>query len=126
MGADDCVLTAACPSSVHGPLAKGSRAVQPHQLWPCGLRHAHGLLKSGVHLLQEDNVLYFPFLFLGTVEVINARETVPRVFLHNLLSGCAAGFPVGKDTAWAMRAVCTELRVGGPRPLLTPCGALFN
>ncbi|XP_075575099.1 glutathione hydrolase 5 proenzyme [Pelecanus crispus] len=31
----------------------------------------------------------------GTVEVINARETVPRVFPHNLLSGCAAGFPIG-------------------------------
>ncbi|NWT68436.1 GGT5 hydrolase, partial [Prunella himalayana] len=31
----------------------------------------------------------------GAVEVINARETVPRVFPHNLLSGCAAGFPVG-------------------------------
>ncbi|XP_005147837.1 glutathione hydrolase 5 proenzyme [Melopsittacus undulatus] len=31
----------------------------------------------------------------GTVEVINARETVPRVFPQNLLSGCAAGFPVG-------------------------------
>ncbi|XP_041276480.1 glutathione hydrolase 5 proenzyme [Onychostruthus taczanowskii] len=31
----------------------------------------------------------------GAVEVINARETVPRVFPHNLLSGCAAGFPIG-------------------------------
>ncbi|XP_065548978.1 glutathione hydrolase 5 proenzyme [Lathamus discolor] len=31
----------------------------------------------------------------GTVEVINARETVPRVFPRNLLSGCAAGFPIG-------------------------------
>ncbi|NXT08038.1 GGT5 hydrolase, partial [Prunella fulvescens] len=31
----------------------------------------------------------------GAVEVINARETVPRVFPHNLLSGCDAGFPVG-------------------------------
>nr|XP_021405558.2 glutathione hydrolase 5 proenzyme [Lonchura striata domestica] len=31
----------------------------------------------------------------GTVEVINARETVPRVFPHNLLSGCGAGFPIG-------------------------------
>ncbi|XP_062446278.1 glutathione hydrolase 5 proenzyme isoform X2 [Rhea pennata] len=30
----------------------------------------------------------------GTVEVINARETVPRVFLHNLLNGCA-GVPIG-------------------------------
>lgn len=46
-----------------------------------------------------------PLSFLGTVEVINARETVPRVFQPNLLSGCAAGFPVGKDTEWAMRAV---------------------
>uniref|UniRef100_A0A8B9FY75 Gamma-glutamyltransferase 5 n=1 Tax=Amazona collaria TaxID=241587 RepID=A0A8B9FY75_9PSIT len=44
----------------------------------------------------------------GTVEVINARETVPRVFLHNLLSGCAAGFPVGKDRDWI--AVPGELR----------------
>lgn len=43
-----------------------------------------------------------PFSFLGTVEVINARETVPRVFPHDLLSGCAAGFPIGKDTDWAM------------------------
>ncbi|NXB27338.1 GGT5 hydrolase, partial [Eulacestoma nigropectus] len=31
----------------------------------------------------------------GTVEVINARETVPRVFPHNLLSGCGSGFPIG-------------------------------
>ncbi|KAM9219485.1 glutathione hydrolase 5 proenzyme [Leptosomus discolor] len=31
----------------------------------------------------------------GTVEVINARETVPRVFPHDLLSGCAAGLPIG-------------------------------
>ncbi|XP_038008374.1 glutathione hydrolase 5 proenzyme [Motacilla alba alba] len=31
----------------------------------------------------------------GAVEVINARETVPRVFPPNLLSGCGAGFPIG-------------------------------
>ncbi|XP_064248708.1 glutathione hydrolase 5 proenzyme isoform X1 [Passer domesticus] len=31
----------------------------------------------------------------GAVEVINARETVPRVFPHNLLSGCGTGFPIG-------------------------------
>ncbi|KAM9371876.1 glutathione hydrolase 5 proenzyme [Phaethornis superciliosus] len=31
----------------------------------------------------------------GAVEVINARETVPRVFPRDLLSGCAAGFPIG-------------------------------
>ncbi|NXI01319.1 GGT5 hydrolase, partial [Pachycephala philippinensis] len=31
----------------------------------------------------------------GTVEVINARETVPRAFPHDLLSGCGAGFPIG-------------------------------
>ncbi|NXA85631.1 GGT5 hydrolase, partial [Melanocharis versteri] len=31
----------------------------------------------------------------GTVEVINARETVPRGFPDNLLSGCSPGFPVG-------------------------------
>ncbi|NXR53276.1 GGT5 hydrolase, partial [Hippolais icterina] len=31
----------------------------------------------------------------GTVEVINARETVPREFPHNLLSGCRTGFPIG-------------------------------
>ncbi|NXI20509.1 GGT5 hydrolase, partial [Irena cyanogastra] len=31
----------------------------------------------------------------GTVEVINARETVPRGFPHDLLSGCGAGFPIG-------------------------------
>ncbi|NXG97057.1 GGT5 hydrolase, partial [Loxia leucoptera] len=31
----------------------------------------------------------------GAVEVINARETVPRVFRHDLLSGCGAGFPIG-------------------------------
>ncbi|NXT78036.1 GGT5 hydrolase, partial [Zapornia atra] len=31
----------------------------------------------------------------GTVEVINARETVPQVFPPNLLSDCRAGFPVG-------------------------------
>ncbi|NWS92238.1 GGT5 hydrolase, partial [Toxostoma redivivum] len=31
----------------------------------------------------------------GAVEVINARETVPRVFPHDLLSGCSPGFPIG-------------------------------
>ncbi|NWU27832.1 GGT5 hydrolase, partial [Dyaphorophyia castanea] len=31
----------------------------------------------------------------GTVEVINARETVPQVFPHKLLSGCGPGFPIG-------------------------------
>ncbi|NXP62552.1 GGT5 hydrolase, partial [Chloropsis cyanopogon] len=31
----------------------------------------------------------------GAVEVINARETVPQEFPHNLLSGCGAGFPIG-------------------------------
>ncbi|NXD90568.1 GGT5 hydrolase, partial [Chaetorhynchus papuensis] len=31
----------------------------------------------------------------GTVEVINARETVPRVFPYSLLSGCGPGFPIG-------------------------------
>ncbi|XP_063029034.1 glutathione hydrolase 5 proenzyme isoform X2 [Melospiza melodia melodia] len=31
----------------------------------------------------------------GTVEVINARETAPRVFPLNLLSGCGVGFPIG-------------------------------
>ncbi|KAL9834246.1 glutathione hydrolase 5 proenzyme isoform 2-T2 [Geothlypis trichas] len=31
----------------------------------------------------------------GAVEVINARETAPRVLHHNLLSGCGAGFPIG-------------------------------
>ncbi|XP_009971328.2 glutathione hydrolase 5 proenzyme [Tyto alba] len=42
----------------------------------------------------------------GTVEVINARETVPRVFPHNLLSGCTDGFPIG--SRWI--AVPGELR----------------
>ncbi|XP_074966645.1 glutathione hydrolase 5 proenzyme isoform X4 [Phalacrocorax aristotelis] len=42
----------------------------------------------------------------GTVEVINARETVPRVFLHNLLSGCRDGLPIGPQ--WI--AVPGELR----------------
>ncbi|XP_075290751.1 glutathione hydrolase 5 proenzyme [Opisthocomus hoazin] len=42
----------------------------------------------------------------GTVKVINARETVPRVFLHDLLSGCAAGLPIG--ARWI--AVPGELR----------------
>ncbi|NXC68570.1 GGT5 hydrolase, partial [Anhinga anhinga] len=42
----------------------------------------------------------------GTVEVINARETVPRMFPHNLLSGCGAGFPIGPQ--WI--AVPGELR----------------
>ncbi|XP_062487375.1 glutathione hydrolase 5 proenzyme isoform X1 [Pezoporus occidentalis] len=42
----------------------------------------------------------------GTVEVINARETVPQEFPHNLLSGCAAGFPLGPS--WI--AVPGELR----------------
>ncbi|KFQ10490.1 GGT5 hydrolase, partial [Haliaeetus albicilla] len=31
----------------------------------------------------------------GTVEVINARETVPREFPRNLLSHCAGGIPIG-------------------------------
>ncbi|XP_059341029.1 glutathione hydrolase 5 proenzyme [Ammospiza nelsoni] len=31
----------------------------------------------------------------GTVEVINARETAPRVFPLNLLSGCGVGFHIG-------------------------------
>nr|XP_054501648.1 glutathione hydrolase 5 proenzyme [Agelaius phoeniceus] len=31
----------------------------------------------------------------GVVEVINARETAPRVFPYNLLSACGAGFPIG-------------------------------
>ncbi|XP_066055975.1 glutathione hydrolase 5 proenzyme [Chamaea fasciata] len=31
----------------------------------------------------------------GTVEVINARETAPRMFSHNLLSRCSVGFPIG-------------------------------
>ncbi|XP_010176886.1 PREDICTED: gamma-glutamyltransferase 5 [Mesitornis unicolor] len=42
----------------------------------------------------------------GTVEVINARETVPRAVPHNLLSGCAAGFLIG--SRWI--AVPGELR----------------
>ncbi|KFZ47103.1 Gamma-glutamyltransferase 5, partial [Antrostomus carolinensis] len=42
----------------------------------------------------------------GTVEVINARETVPRVFPHNLLSDCATGFLTG--SRWI--AVPGELR----------------
>ncbi|NWV26128.1 GGT5 hydrolase, partial [Origma solitaria] len=33
----------------------------------------------------------------GTVEVINARETVPQVFTPSLLSGCGSGFSVGPD-----------------------------
>ncbi|NXR71258.1 GGT5 hydrolase, partial [Pycnonotus jocosus] len=31
----------------------------------------------------------------GAVEVINARETVPQMFPHDLLSGCRAGFSIG-------------------------------
>ncbi|NXD85398.1 GGT5 hydrolase, partial [Halcyon senegalensis] len=31
----------------------------------------------------------------GTVKVINARETVPRVFPQDLLSGCASGLRIG-------------------------------
>uniref|UniRef100_A0A8C3KHB2 Gamma-glutamyltransferase 5 n=1 Tax=Calidris pygmaea TaxID=425635 RepID=A0A8C3KHB2_9CHAR len=42
----------------------------------------------------------------GTVEVINARETVPRVFPQDLLSGCNGGFPIG--SRWI--AVPGELR----------------
>ncbi|NXR03743.1 GGT5 hydrolase, partial [Sagittarius serpentarius] len=42
----------------------------------------------------------------GTVEVINARETVPRVFPHNLLSGCAPHSSIG--SRWI--AVPGELR----------------
>ncbi|NXW61288.1 GGT5 hydrolase, partial [Eurystomus gularis] len=42
----------------------------------------------------------------GTVEVINARETVPRVFPHNLLDGCASQHHIGPP--WI--AVPGELR----------------
>ncbi|NWR34719.1 GGT5 hydrolase, partial [Tachuris rubrigastra] len=42
----------------------------------------------------------------GTVEVINARETVPQVFPHNLLSACGPVFPIGPP--WI--AVPGELR----------------
>ncbi|NWR02496.1 GGT5 hydrolase, partial [Paradoxornis webbianus] len=42
----------------------------------------------------------------GTVEVINARETAPQTFPHNLLSRCNAGFPIGPP--WI--AVPGELR----------------
>ncbi|XP_014820334.1 PREDICTED: gamma-glutamyltransferase 5 [Calidris pugnax] len=42
----------------------------------------------------------------GTVEVINARETVPRVFHQDLLSGCTSGLPIG--SRWI--AVPGELR----------------
>ncbi|NWQ88054.1 GGT5 hydrolase, partial [Burhinus bistriatus] len=42
----------------------------------------------------------------GTVEVINARETVPREFCRSLLSDCAAPFPIG--SRWI--AVPGELR----------------
>ncbi|XP_051489763.1 glutathione hydrolase 5 proenzyme isoform X1 [Apus apus] len=42
----------------------------------------------------------------GTVEVINARETAPRVFPHDLLSSCAAPYLVGPH--WI--AVPGELR----------------
>ncbi|NWW75357.1 GGT5 hydrolase, partial [Climacteris rufus] len=42
----------------------------------------------------------------GTVEVINARETVPAVPPHKLLSGCDPGFPIGPQ--WI--AVPGELR----------------
>ncbi|KFP89624.1 Gamma-glutamyltransferase 5, partial [Apaloderma vittatum] len=42
----------------------------------------------------------------GRVEVINARETVPRVFPHDLLSGCAANILIG--SRWI--AVPGELR----------------
>ncbi|KFV47862.1 Gamma-glutamyltransferase 5, partial [Gavia stellata] len=42
----------------------------------------------------------------GTVEVINARETVPRAFPHNLLSGCTDVFRIG--SRWI--AVPGELR----------------
>ncbi|NWS67877.1 GGT5 hydrolase, partial [Crotophaga sulcirostris] len=42
----------------------------------------------------------------GTVEVINARETAPRVFPQDLLSGCSRGFTIG--ARWI--AVPGELR----------------
>lgn len=48
------------------------------------------------------------FSFLGTVEVINARETVPQVFPHDLLSGCDGGFPIGKGTDRTMRACSAQ------------------
>ena len=73
-----------------------------------------------------------PFSSPGTVEVINARETVPRAFLHNLSSCYSTDLPIGKDTDWATRAVCppgvqcTKLRAGEPRTLLTLSEVLFN
>ncbi|XP_008934553.1 PREDICTED: gamma-glutamyltransferase 5-like, partial [Merops nubicus] len=42
----------------------------------------------------------------GTVQVINARETVPQEFAQDLLSGCASDFPIG--SRWI--AVPGELR----------------
>ncbi|NWQ81104.1 GGT5 hydrolase, partial [Columbina picui] len=90
-------------------------------------RQVH-VLTTGVHRVS----VLSPLLRVSsrTVEVINARETVPQRFPHDLLSGCTAGLPVGKDTA--MRAVCapgvrcTKLRVGEVRTLLTLSEVLFN
>lgn len=65
-------------------------------------------------LMQRGSVLCISsFSFLGTVEVINARETVPQEVPHDLLSSCAAP-PIGKDTDCGKQ--CTKLRVGKLRP----------
>ncbi|NWW50243.1 GGT5 hydrolase, partial [Pedionomus torquatus] len=61
----------------------------------------------------------------GTVEVINARETVPRGFPQDLLSGCVGGYPIG--SRWI--AVPGELRgyeVAHKRHGRLPWKALFE
>lgn len=97
-------MCASCSLSLRVCLTQGKR-LQGSLAWCRGL-WAGPWLRCDLHLLWEDKLRISPFYFLGTVEVINARETVPRGFPHDLLSGCAAGLPIGKDTDWAMRALC--------------------
>lgn len=77
-----------------------------YRCWPCPCT-VIASRQSLVSLLNWLAVWYSPafwkrllcifsFSFLGTVEVINARETAPQGIPSDLLSGCAR-LPIGKD-----------------------------
>lgn len=131
-----------CSSEPHGAVYQlhqaALRAPAAQHRWLCGLRQEKRNMRQrrGLDLKYEPpwrggclGWFFFPlsgfliqrgsvlrisaFSFLGTVEVINARETVPQDVPHNLLSSCAAP-PLGKDTDCGKQ--CTKLRVGKLRP----------